>query len=121
LRQMDFKGRSVIITGASGGIGSETARSFAEKGVNITVNYFSSPEKAEKTVKTVRSLIAEAFPIKSDVSNPEEVFLMIKEITDKFGRARGKQFRSMAAIDYLDSRASLQIPEDVKTKDLLLH
>jgi 3-oxoacyl-[acyl-carrier protein] reductase len=83
---MSFKGRSVIITGASGGIGSETARSFAEKGANITVNYFSSREKAEKTVRTVRSLGAETFSVKADVSNPEEVSLMIKEIMDKFGR-----------------------------------
>ena len=83
---MSFKGKSVIITGASGGIGSETARLFAEKGANITVNYFSSPEKAEKTVKTVRSLGAEAFLIKADVSKPEEASLMIKETMEKFGR-----------------------------------
>jgi len=83
---MSFKGRSVIITGASGGIGSETACSFAEKGANITVNYFSSPKKAEKTVSAVRSLGAEAFSIKADVSSPKEVSLMIKETMDKFGR-----------------------------------
>jgi NAD(P)-dependent dehydrogenase (short-subunit alcohol dehydrogenase family) len=46
---MNFEGKSVIITGASGGVGSETARLFAEKGANITVNYFSSPDKAENT------------------------------------------------------------------------
>lgn len=83
---MSFRGKSIIITGASGGIGSETARLFAEKGVNITVNYFSSPEKAEKTVRTVRSLGAEAFSFKADVSNPEEVSLMIKETLNQFGR-----------------------------------
>lgn len=83
---MSFRGKSIIITGASGGIGSETARLFAEKGANITVNYFSSPEKAEKTVRTVRSLGAEAFSFKADVSNPEEVSLMIKETLNQFGR-----------------------------------
>jgi 3-oxoacyl-[acyl-carrier protein] reductase len=86
LMKMSFRGKSIIITGASGGIGSETARLFAEKGVNITVNYFSSPEKAEKTVRTVRSLGAEAFSFKADVSNPEEVSLMIKETLNQFGR-----------------------------------
>jgi len=83
---MAFDGKSVIITGASGGIGSETARMFAEKGANITVNYFSSPEKAQKTVRTVRSLKAEAFSFKADVSNPKEVSLMMKATSDKFGR-----------------------------------
>ncbi len=84
--KLNFKGKSVIITGASGGIGSETARLLAEKGANITVNYFSSPKKAEKTVKTVRNLGAEAFSFKADVSDPKEVSLMVKETIDKFGR-----------------------------------
>jgi len=83
---MRFKGKSVIITGASGGIGSETARLFAKEGANITVNYFSSPEKAERTVKIVKSLNAEAFSFKADVSDPKEVSLMIKETMNRFGR-----------------------------------
>lgn len=83
---MKFQKKSVIITGASGGIGSETARLFAEEGANITVNYFSSTKKAEKTVRAARSLDVEAFSFNADVSKPEEVSLMIKEAMNKFGR-----------------------------------
>jgi len=83
---MRFKGKSVIVTGASGGIGGETARLFAKEGADVTVNYFSSPEKAERTVKIVRALDAEAFCFKADVSNPEEVTLMFKETVNRFGR-----------------------------------
>lgn len=83
---MRFRGKSVIITGASGGIGSETARFFANEGANITVNYFSSPEKAEKTVKIVKCLGTEAFSFKADVSNPDEVSMMTKETVKRFGR-----------------------------------
>ncbi len=83
---MNFEGKSVIITGASGGIGSETARLFAEKGANVTVNYFSSPEKARNIVRTVHSLEVGAFDFKADVSNPKDVSLMIKRTIEKFGR-----------------------------------
>lgn len=83
---MRFEGKSVIVTGASGGIGSETARLFAKEGANITVNYFSSPEKAERTVKLINALGAEAFTFEADVSNPEEVSLMLKETMNRFGR-----------------------------------
>lgn len=83
---MNLEGKSVIITGASGGIGSETARLFAEKGANITVNYFSSPRRAERTVNLVHSFGSEAFAFKADVSNPQEVSSMIDETMDKFGQ-----------------------------------
>jgi len=83
---MTFDGKSVIITGASGGIGSETARKFAERGANITVNYFSSPAKAERTAKAVQGLGAEAISFKADVSKPEEVSSMIKATLDRYGR-----------------------------------
>lgn len=82
----NFKGKSIIITGASGGIGSETARQFAEKGARIAVNYFSSRKKAEKTVKTARNLGVDAFAFKADVSDPREVASMIRETVRKFGQ-----------------------------------
>lgn len=83
--EMSFRGKSVIVTGASGGIGSETARLFAEEGANITVNYFSSPKKAEGTVRTVRRLGCEGFSLKADVSHPKEVSSMIDETLARFG------------------------------------
>jgi 3-oxoacyl-[acyl-carrier protein] reductase len=83
---MSFEGKSVIITGASGGIGSETARLFAERGANITVNYYSSPQKAESTVETALNLGVEAFAFKADVSNPKEVSSMVEATVDRFER-----------------------------------
>jgi 3-oxoacyl-[acyl-carrier protein] reductase len=85
-QKTDFNGKSVIITGASGGIGCETACKFAEGGANVAVNYFSSPEKAQRTVGAVRKLGTEAFSFRADVSNPEEVSSMIRETVNRFDR-----------------------------------
>ncbi len=86
LMHMDFAEKSIIITGASGGIGSETARLFAEKGGRIVVNYFSRQEKAEKILKTVLDVGVDAFLFKADVSNPKEVSLMMRETVKEFGQ-----------------------------------
>jgi len=45
-----FLGKSVLITGASGGLGHQLAVDFAEQGANVTVNYSSSQAAAEKVV-----------------------------------------------------------------------
>lgn len=83
---MDFRGKSIIITGASGGIGRETATFFAKRGGNITVNYLLSFEAAEKTVKKIQESGGEAFSYRADVSNPVEVAAMVDASLSKFGR-----------------------------------
>jgi len=83
---MSFKGKTVVVTGASGGIGCETARSFAREGADIVVGYFSSPEKAEETVRDVEGMGRKAFSFKADVSNPEEVEAMMENAHGRFGR-----------------------------------
>jgi len=83
---MSFKGKTVVITGASGRIGGETARSFAHEGAKIVVGYFSSQEKAEETVRDVEEMGCKAFAFRADVSNPEEVRAMMEAAHDRFGR-----------------------------------
>jgi 3-oxoacyl-[acyl-carrier protein] reductase len=85
-RELMFEGKTVVITGASGGIGSETAHLFAREGANVVVNYFSSQEKAEKTVEDVEEAGSEALAFKADVSVPEEVRAMMEAAVERFGR-----------------------------------
>jgi NAD(P)-dependent dehydrogenase (short-subunit alcohol dehydrogenase family) len=83
---MSFKGKTVVITGASGGIGGETARRFAREGANVVAGYFSSPEKAEETVRDVEEIGGEAFAFKADVSDPTEAGAMMEAARERFGR-----------------------------------
>jgi 3-oxoacyl-[acyl-carrier protein] reductase len=80
------KDRTILITGASGGIGSETARLFAKGGANVVVAYYASPKKAEQTVRDVVELGSEALAVKADVSDPDEVSAMVATAIDRFGR-----------------------------------
>jgi 3-oxoacyl-[acyl-carrier protein] reductase len=83
---MSFEGKTVVITGASGGIGGETARRFAREGANVVVGYFSSMEKAGETVRDVEEIGGEACAFKADVSDPMEAGAMMEAARERFGR-----------------------------------
>ncbi len=48
---MNFKDKTVLITGASRGIGKATAMAFAEKGAKVGINFRSNSQEAEKTLR----------------------------------------------------------------------
>src|SRR5947208_346999 len=56
----DLKGKAVLITGASTGIGAAAARAFARLGSHVVVHYNASRDAAEKVAADVRSLGGEA-------------------------------------------------------------
>jgi 3-oxoacyl-[acyl-carrier protein] reductase len=96
-----LKSRVAIITGASGGIGSETARVLAENSVDILVHYYTSIESAKKTVRQVHQAGSDAIMYKADISSPKDVESMIAECVSKFGR-----------IDILVNNASMHPPPE---------
>ena len=81
----DFSGRTVVITGASGGIGRAIALEFARGGANVVINYHCSPQRAYETLQMVREADVGGIAIRADVSSPEEVSEMVHETVDTFG------------------------------------
>lgn len=77
--------RNILITGASRGIGAECARLFAENGDNVIINYRSSEEKAMELVSSLEKEGCCVTAIRADVSDPDEVRRMFREIAGKFG------------------------------------
>ena len=49
---MNFSGKSILITGASRGIGAAIAKAFAAEGASITVNYLVNADAADDCVAT---------------------------------------------------------------------
>jgi len=67
------KMKIAIVTGASRGIGREIAKTLAENGANIAINYRKYNEEVEALVEELKSLGVKVLAIKCDVSNEEEV------------------------------------------------
>jgi NAD(P)-dependent dehydrogenase (short-subunit alcohol dehydrogenase family) len=74
-----------IITGSSRGIGRATAIRLAQDGFKITVNYSRDEEGAKKTVQTVKDHGGEAFAVRADVSDPEDVKNMVDRTVEEYG------------------------------------
>ena len=75
----------VLITGASKGIGAETAIKYAENKYDVVINYYSDDDSADNVKKKVEDLGQRCLLEKCDVSKEEEVKNMVSDIINKFG------------------------------------
>lgn len=77
--------KTVIITGASKGIGAATAILFARKGYNVVINYNNSFESANLLTRSLSSQGFSVMSFKANVANKLETELLVKETMYKFG------------------------------------
>ncbi|MBR5792101.1 MAG: 3-oxoacyl-ACP reductase FabG, partial [Ruminiclostridium sp.] len=74
-----------LITGASRGIGAETARRFAKEGYAVGVNYCKSQVQAEELVRELEAMGMNAKAYQADVSDRTQVDRMMEEFLKDFG------------------------------------
>ena len=77
--------KNAIVTGGTRGIGKEIAKTLAENGANIAINYRKYNEEVEALVEELKGLGVKVLAIKCDVSNEDEVTNLIKEVKEQFG------------------------------------
>jgi len=80
-----LEGKTVIITGATRGIGKGVALKLAEQGANIAFTYVSSKEKADAIEQELLLLGVKAKAFKSDASVMSEAESLVKEVNETFG------------------------------------
>ena len=96
----DLKGKVILITGASRGIGRSTALLLASHGANIAINYRASAQEAENVVVEIQKSGGNAVAVKADVANSDEVEKMVQIVLEKFGRIDALVNNASAPIDY---------------------
>ena len=82
---MKFSGKNVLITGASRGIGAQIAKTLANMGLKVWINYRSKPEIADALQAEIEQNGGKAAVIKFDATDEDEFIKGINLIVDSDG------------------------------------
>ncbi|KPK12219.1 MAG: hypothetical protein AMJ62_16010 [Myxococcales bacterium SG8_38] len=77
-----FQDRTVLVTGASRGLGRDIALRFASEGASVLVGYRNRREEAESCAASCRSLGAEATPIALDLADVASLRATVTKLPD---------------------------------------
>ena len=78
--------RHALITGGSRGIGRGIALKLAEGGVKVAVHYYRNEAAAKQTLAGIRERGSDGTLVQADVTRPEEIDRMFRNVKDEFGR-----------------------------------
>lgn len=95
---------SVLITGASRGIGAAAALAFGCRGWQVGVNYLHSEEQAMAVCAAIQAAGGTALPLRADVSDPDQARSMVETAVSSFGR-----------LDALVCNAGIALPQMLLT------
>lgn len=84
MAKLKLDGKTVVITGASGGIGREAALAFARRGARLVLSG-RNLENLEKAAAGVKDLGGEAHVVPADVSSRDQVEALVKKAIELTG------------------------------------
>lgn len=91
--------KTVLITGASRGLGASIAKVFASHNHNIILNYNNSESEALKLKEELRKYNVEVLPIKADITIEEDIKNMVNTSINKFKKIDILVNNAVIAID----------------------
>jgi glucose 1-dehydrogenase len=100
-----LKGKGVLVTGGTSGIGQAIAVRFAQFGANVAINYLRQPDEASDTEQQVQACVTQVqhegvrdVLVQGDVSREEDVVRMV-----------GQAVSELDGVDVLINNAGIQI------------
>lgn len=78
---MNVKGKIAIVTGASSGMGLETAKLLAKKGAKVAL-----AARSEEKLKELSKELPDSFVVKTDMRVEKNIKDMIKKVLEHYGR-----------------------------------
>ena len=82
---LDLKGKTAVVTGASQGLGAETAQVLHRAGANVVLNYFPFGQNQANAEKLTAQLGDRAVALGADVRKLAEVQALLEQARQKFG------------------------------------
>jgi NAD(P)-dependent dehydrogenase (short-subunit alcohol dehydrogenase family) len=101
---------TVLVTGASGGIGAAIAKLSGASGYNVAVNYVANESAAQRVADHVRGRGRKALAIQADISREKDVLRLFATAERELGRVQALVNNAaitggMSRVENVDSRA----------------
>ena len=85
-----MSGKTIVVTGAAGGIGRAIASACAREGASVGVNYLTNRDGAVRLADELsRSFHCRAFPLQFDVREPDSISAACLPLLEEVGRVDG--------------------------------
>lgn len=76
----------VLITGGATGVGRACALQFAQRGLDVVINYSKSQREADETLEQLKAFPVSSLAVQCDVSDDAAVRSMMTTVDARFGR-----------------------------------
>lgn len=121
---MDIKGRVVIVTGASSGIGEAAAREFGRQGARVVLAA-RRVDKLQSLAQEIKGMGtgAETLVVQADLSKLEDIQSLVVQTLEKFGRidilVNNAGFGRLDWLENLDPVKDIQAQMDVNVMGVI--
>ena len=83
---MPGQARVALVTGGGRGVGKGIALELAEQSMHVAVNYRRDDSAADETVAQIQSSGGSAASFRADISNFQEVEMLVEEVLARYGQ-----------------------------------